>query len=148
VLKLDSRWIGGNFGAHIGNVSHFLNRTVYQGNSIPKTGTNSTVFIPQFSIRVGPSDILFIEYNYASKFISPLPDMSKDFVVGSGFGYTNGFNFKFGTVLSSIESGYFSAYIPIKDKIIVEPLIMFGNGNNSYMIGAHYKFGQGTWVKK
>lgn len=147
VIKLDARWIGVNFGAHIGNVSQFLIKDVYQGSSIPKTGSNSTVFIPQFSIRIGPSDIIFAEYNYANKFISPLPDIPQDIALGTGLGFTNGFNIRIGTTISSVQSTYFTAYVPIKEKIIIEPLIRYGNGS-SYMIGATYRFGRGTWVKK
>lgn len=148
VIKLDSRWVGANFGAHIGNVSHFLNKPVYQGSSIPKTGTNSTVFVPQFSIRFGPKNILFAEYSYANQFISPLPDMPRDFSIGSGFGFGTDFYIKFGSVISSADdTQYFAAYIPIKDKFVVEPLWRFGNGN-TFMLGAHYRFGRGIWVKK
>lgn len=147
VIKLDARWIGVNFGAHIGSVSHFLVKDVYKGSSIPKSGSNSTVFIPQFSVRVGPSDIIFIEYNYANKFISPLPDIPQDFAIGTGLGFTNGFNIRIGSTISSVKSGYLTAYIPIKDKLVIEPLIRYGNGS-SYMIGANYRFGKGTWVKK
>ncbi len=148
VVKLDSRWVGANFGAHIGNVSHFRNKPVYQGSGIPNTGTNSTAFIPQFSIRFGPKDILFAEYSYANKFISPLPDMPRDFAIGSGFGMGTDFYIKFGTVISSADDAqYFTAYIPIKDKFVIEPLWRFGNGN-TFMLGAHYRFGRGTWDKK
>lgn len=147
VVKLDSRWIGFNFGAHYGNVSQFLIDDYRQGSGVPKTGLNSTKLIPQFSIRVGPSDIIFIEYNYANKFISPLPDIPQDIALGTGLGFTNGFNIRLGATLSSVESSYVSAYIPIKNKIVIEPLLRFGNGN-SYMIGANYRFGKGTWVKK
>lgn len=141
VVKLNSRWIGANFGAHIGNVSQFLINDYFQGSGAPKSGLNSTVIIPQFSIRVGPSDIIFVEYNYANKFISPLPDIPQDIALGTGLGYTNGFNIRFGTTISSVNSRYISSYIPIKNKIIIEPLLRFGNGN-SYMVGANYRFGK------
>lgn len=141
VVKLDSRWIGAAFGAHIGNVSQFLINDYLDGSSVPKTGLNSTAIIPQVSLRIGPSDIIFIEYNYANKFISPLPDIPQDITIGTGLGFTNGFNIRLGATISSVESGYISSYIPIKNKIVIEPLIRFGNGN-SYMMGANYRFGK------
>ena len=99
---------------------------------------------------MGPTQYAFIEYNYANQFISALPEMPQDIAIGSGFGIDNGFYIKFGSTLSGSErqhSLYFSSYIPIKEKFVVEPLLRFNNGN-TFMLGAHYRFGKSMLKSK
>lgn len=142
-IKLDSRWVGATFGTHIGNLSRFKTKRRYQIRYFPSSGAKQPVLVPQFSFRIGPTKYAFIEYSYANQFVSPLPEMPQDLAIGSGFGIDNGFYIKFGSILSGSErpaSLYFSSYIPIKDKIVIEPLFRFRNGN-TFMLGAHYRLG-------
>ena len=148
-IKLDSRWVGIKFGAHIGNLSRFITKRGSRESYFPSSGSKQLTLVPQLSFRVGPTKYAFIEYSYANQFISPLPDMPQDIAIGSGFGIDNGFYVKFGGTLSGSEregSLYFSSYIPIKEKIVIEPLLRFKNGN-TFMLGAHYRFGK-SMIKK
>jgi hypothetical protein len=146
-IKLDSRWVGVKFGAHIGNLSRFMTKRSYKESGLPTSGSKQPPLIPQFSFRVGPTKYAFIEYAYANEFVSPLPDMPQEFAIGTGFGIDNGFYIKFGGTISGAEdSQFFSSYIPIKDKIVIEPLFRFKNGN-TFMLGAHYRFGKSR-IKK
>lgn len=140
-IKLDSRWLGVKFGAHVGNLSRFLTKRSYEETGIPLSGSKQPVVAPQLSVRVGPVKYAFIEYNYANQFVSPLPEMPQDIAIGMGFGIDNGFYIKYGATLSSEKSMYISSYIPIKDKFIITPLYRFNNGN-TFTLGAQYRFGQ------
>ena len=145
-VKLDSRWVGVKFGAHVGNLSRFLTKRSYQETGTPLSGSKQPVVVPQLSVRVGPVKYAFIEYNYANQFVSPLPEMPQDIGIGMGFGLDNGFYIKYGATLSSEKSMYISSYIPIKDKIIIQPLLRFNNGN-TFTISAQYRFGKSMLSK-
>lgn len=140
-IKLDTRWVGFKFGAHVGNLSRFLTKRSYKENGMPLSGSKQPVVAPQLSVRIGPIKYAFIEYNYANQFVSPLPEMPQDIAIGMGFGIDNGFYIKYGATLSTEKSMYISSYIPIKDKIIITPLLRFNNGN-TFTLGAQYRFGR------
>jgi len=140
-FKVDTRWVGLKFGGHVGNLSRFLTKERYEINSYPLSGAKQTGVVPQLSVRVGPVQYLFIEYNYANQFVSALPEMPQDIAIGTGLTYDNGFYLKVGGTISSENSIFLSTYVPITHNVAIESLFRFKNGN-TFTFGGHYKFGK------
>ncbi|MEN8249968.1 MAG: hypothetical protein ABFS32_13630 [Bacteroidota bacterium] len=146
--SLDSRWIGFSAGIHVGKLSQLLSDTRRFGTTTPVTGSSQPFILPNFSVRLFPKEYVFLEYSYASKFLSPFPEMPQDIGIGSSFGLKNDFYLKVGGSFASDEGTYISSYIPIKNKFVIEPLIMFGEQNRTFMLSAHYRFGNSLLNKR
>ena len=101
--KYDWHAFGLGFGANFGPQS------IYNSE-------NENVLMPQFDIRFGPYDILFVELNWGSHFPSsfPLPEMT--YGLGTGFGRTDGTSFQVGG--SAYTGLYFSGTAVIRKKIV------------------------------
>jgi phosphatidylglycerol:prolipoprotein diacylglycerol transferase len=144
-LHYDARWIGVGAGLHIGNVYYPRVKTVKQGYRYPETGLNSTPILPRFSFRIGPEKIFFAEYNFADHFPTAIPTFTHQIVLGSGFGANNDFNIKTGFLIGSQSNeslgAYIKGYIPIENKVVIEPLIGLGSMKSVFMIGGSYRFG-------
>lgn len=141
----DLKWLGVGFGLHLGNNFYALTEASKQGYGYPSTGLGKSIILPQAHFRVGPKRFLAIEYDYANHFPYALPAFTHEFAIGSGFSASNGLFFKYGVLFGSqsdYEVGrYISGYIPIENKIVIEPLIGLGSMSNVYMLGVSYRLG-------
>lgn len=145
-FQADYSWFGIGAGAHLGSNYYALAKSKQKESGYPETGLGSFPIYPQVHIRVGPKRFFTLEYNFANHFPAALPAFTHEMAFGSGFGAHNGLYIKYGTVFgsqaqSSSYGGYISGYIPIDNKIVVEPLIGLGSLSNVYMLGVSYRFG-------
>jgi phosphatidylglycerol:prolipoprotein diacylglycerol transferase len=150
-IKYDIKWYGIGAGLHVGSLRfspiHWVEQTT---SKLPTTGTKESPLLPQFYVRFGPTNIAFISYKYADLFPSPFPANNQNLELGSGFGLTNGFNFRIGSDLMGAQ--YLAAYIPIQNKFVIEPFYHWGGitstnsrlSQNQFSIGLHYRFGHKT----
>lgn len=150
-IKYDIRWIGVGTGLHLGSL--YYNR----GDSFSETADISTSHfwtpvMPSLYLRVGPERAFFADFHLADNFPSSAPGLAFMTGVGSGFGLRNGFKAKAGLSFSDENRWYFSAYIPIGDRLIIEPLYWFtgktyyefpgDSPENQFSLGLSYRFGQ------
>lgn len=152
----DTKWVGMGAGLHVGNLVYITENKSEEGTGVPRTGSKSTPVYPQLYFRFGPTKWVFADYHLADHFPSALPGFRHQFGIGSGFGLNNGTNFRIGTNLGSM--GYLSAYFPIKNKVVLEPMYLWGGASNpeagnkqyQFSLGLSYRFGfsEGNKVKK
>lgn len=120
-IAYQNRWVGVELGGHVGNL--LLN------NNVRKT------FLPDFELRVGPSDIFFAEMRVYNQGYMPLPNMPLRIGIGSGFGLKNGTVFRLG---AGIHGMYFNPTIVIDDKYMVEPMVSYGD-EKTYNLGIGFR---------
>jgi phosphatidylglycerol:prolipoprotein diacylglycerol transferase len=147
-LGLETNWIGAGGGLHAGNLAIIYENKVEDGVGIPQTGTNLVNIYPQLYFRVGPRRWFFIDYHLADNFPSALPGFRHQLGVGSGLGSRNGLNVRFGIVPENFL--YTSGYFPIGEKLIVQPMVLwgesvlpdnYGHTNYQFSLGLGYRFG-------
>ncbi|MCX6302052.1 MAG: prolipoprotein diacylglyceryl transferase [Bacteroidia bacterium] len=151
---IDSKWIGGALGLHIGNLYYSTGDREKESMQIPVTGSFHTVFFPQFYFRFGEVRTFFGEIHIADQFPVSTPGLAFQFHIGTGFGLENGLKLRFGTSLYEHSSWLFSAYIPIENRIIIEPLFLWSKGEKDnyeypkgisnekqFSVGLSYRFG-------
>ena len=106
---------------------------------------------PSLSVRIGPSDIAYVEGYVADHIMSASPMLPYGLNIGSGLGRTDGTNVAVGI---STELIYLKAYLPVKENYYVssffgwwtEDNLYSGKGlpanSNSYQfsLGLHYRF--------
>lgn len=143
-IWVDQKWLGVALGAHIGSNYFALTKSTYQDYVPPKTGLGFSPIYPQAHFRVGPKQFFALEYNFANQFPHPLPAFTHEFAFGSGLSFDNGLYFKYAAIFGSqaLNGGgsYISAYIPIENTFVLEPLIGFGTMDNVYKLGLSYRF--------
>lgn len=124
-FQADYHWIGLGFGVHAGNL--FFDGE-YLGGS----------FFPQVAVRLGPWDKFFIEGRLADHFPGSWPAPLLKF--GIGFGLKNEGSLRLGI---SDAGWYISPYLPIKDRLIINPFIAIGD-EETFQIGLTLRFRLGT----
>ncbi len=155
-VGFETNWLGIGGGLHIGNLTYITESLSEDGTGIPKSGSINTPVIPQFYVRIGPSKWFFVDYHYADFFPSALPGFRQQTGIGSGLGFNNGTNLRFGSNTNEIK--YLSGYFPINNKFVLEPMYLWGrspdytNNNNysQFSLGLSYRFGfsEGNRMKK
>ncbi len=107
--------------------------------------------LPQFSLRLGPYDILFFKADFFNHFPSASPMPLTQFGIGSGLGKTNGTSLSAGY---SLDAGLYTHLIlPIKEKFIAEVFYAdaFASGikdRRMLSVAFHYRFNYKTVPKK
>ena len=151
-IKYDIRWIGIGGGLHLGNMSYTTGDKEKEGQS-SESYTESyfkTPIFPQFYFRVGPLRYFYADFHLADQFPTSMPGLAFQAGIGTGFGLKNGFNIRFGRSFLDKGGYYTSAYIPIKNRIVMEPLYLWtGSGSsssvklpeNQFSFGLSYRFG-------
>ena len=131
-FSYDSRWIGFGLGASIG-LQNYFPTTPFDERTI-ETGIKSFPLLPAGSFRVGPYDIVNLEYRFMDEYPTQLPMLTHQFSIGSGFGLKNGSGFRIG--LAPPEESYFiSARILIKNQFMLQGKYMF---THTYHSGDRY----------
>ncbi len=131
-IKYDSRWIGIGGGLNLGNLAYASGDTRKQTTITPEKAYFKTPVFPQFYFRVGPLKYFYGDVHIADQFPISSPGLAFLTGIGTGFGLNNGLNLRFGTSFLDKGTYYFSAYIPIKNRIVIEPLFL--KKNNSYPV--------------
>lgn len=108
-VAYQNRWVGVELGGQVGNLL---------SNSQRKT------FLPEFELRVGPSDLFFAEMRVYNNSYTPMPHSPLRIGVGSGFGLKNGTVFRIGVGLTGF---YVNPTIVLNDKYMIEPMLSYGD---------------------
>lgn len=124
-IKYDTRWIGIGGGLHLGNLYYTAGDLRRETTGIPTKGFFSTPIFPQFNFRLGIQKIFFFDFHIADQFPASSPGMAFQTGVGTGFGLSNGFNLRTGFSFLEEQGYYVSAYIPIDNLIVLEPLFLW-----------------------
>ncbi len=144
-VSYDGRWMGVGFGLHIGKQYYATPKTVFIRTGIPDEGLSNFPFLPSAYLRIGPKKYMFMEYNFANHFPSPLPAYTHELTLGSGFGFSNGLFLKGGVLFGSQSYGtpgfYLSGYIPIEERFVFEPRLGLGKMSGVFSIGTSYRIG-------
>ena len=144
-VKYDTKWIGIGGGVHLGNISYIYENLNQDGNEFPESGSNIVPVYPQVYFRLGPQKWFFVDYHMADNFPSALPGFRHQIGIGTGFGLNNGTNVRLG--FNSNDITYLSGYFPIKNKIELQPMLLWGRSpiddakNYQFSIGIGYRFG-------
>ena len=141
-VSYDFNWLGLGAGLHIGNLISAPENWVEEGEpKMPESGYKKSPVFPQFSVRFGSRRFAFIQYKYNNHFPSPFPYHKNQIEFGTGLGLRNGTNLRIGTIDG--ESSYLGAYIPIKNKYVIEPYYSWHSSEelHHFSIGLQYRFG-------
>lgn len=125
-VAYQNRWVGVEIGGHAGNL--LVNSSRKQ-------------FLPEFELRLGPSDLIFAEMRVYNQGYNPMPNMPLRIGIGSGFGLKNGTVFRAGMGTTGF---YFNPTIVINNTYMVEPMLSYGD-EKTYCagIGFRVKIGMG-----
>ncbi|MCX6333389.1 MAG: prolipoprotein diacylglyceryl transferase [Bacteroidia bacterium] len=151
-IKYDYKWIGVGAGLHLGNLPYSTGDTDKETSTIPQSGYFQTFIFPQFYFRVGVQRYFFGDFHIADQFPVSSPGLAFQAGIGTGLGLKSGLNLRAG--LSFIEDGgfYFSAYLPIKNRLVLEPAFLWtiklekdrypvNLPENQFSLGLSYRFG-------
>ncbi|MHC1730621.1 MAG: prolipoprotein diacylglyceryl transferase [Bacteroidales bacterium] len=149
-IRYDDKWLGTGAGLHVGSL--YYNRGDCYNTSVDITTSHYRTFImPSVYIRIGPENIFFADVHLADHFPASAPGLSLMAGVGTGFGASNGFKLRTGMSVIDKNTWYFTGYLPIADRIVIEPLFMYtgkiypeypaGASENQFTLGISYRFG-------
>jgi hypothetical protein len=151
-IKYDVNWVGIGAGLHLGNLAYSTGDTRKETNTIPKESYLQTPIFPQFYFRLGPKKYFFADFHIADQFPVSSPGLAFQTGIGTGLGINNGMNLRFGTSFLDEGTLYLSAYIPIKNRIVLEPMFLWTSKNttdfytvklpeNQFSFALSYRFG-------
>jgi phosphatidylglycerol:prolipoprotein diacylglycerol transferase len=154
-IKYDTKWIGLGAGLHLGNL-------VYSKGDVSRNGLSmldlnhayfKTPIFPSGYLRVGRPRYFFADVHIADQFPVSAPGLAFLAGIGTGFGFINGPTLRLGSSLTDESTMYVSAYIPIHNKFVIEPIYLWTNKNavypsypnnlpeNQFSLGLSYRFG-------
>lgn len=150
-VRYDSKWVGAGTGLHFGNLVY--NRGDRNG---VVTDISSSylrrVVMPSLYLRFGPERIFFTDIHFADHFPSSAPGLLFTAGMGTGFGTESGFKLRAGVSILNENAWYFSAYLPLADRLVIEPLYWFtgkiypayptDSPESQFILGISYRFGQ------
>jgi prolipoprotein diacylglyceryltransferase len=150
-IKYDTRWVGIGGGLHIGNMIYTTGDTRKNTTIKPDKAFFKTPVFPQFYLRVGLRKYFFADLHIADQLPVSSPGLAFLAGIGSGLGLNNGTNLRFGTSMFDKGSLYVSAFIPIENKVVLQPLFLWTSGNltdgpvklpeKQFSLGISYRFG-------
>lgn len=154
-VKYDSKWIGLGGGLHLGNLL-YSKGDVYREN-LSVSDLNKAYFktplFPSGYLRVGPVRYFYADIHIADHFPVSSPGLSFMAGLGTGFGLRNGTSLRIGSSIIDEGTMYLSAYIPIQNRFVIEPLYIWTNKSlispsydfdlpeNQFSLGLSYRFG-------
>ena len=145
-VSWDTRVIGLGVGLHMGSLGIITENLEVEADARrPESGTTRVFIYPQLSLRVGPSDIIFVDFHLANHFPSALPGLRFMTGLGSSFGMDTGFMMRTGI---SSHGYYANAMFPLGGNFLFEPTLVLGRpyldrqrSNFQFSVGLHYRFG-------
>lgn len=154
-IKYDTKWIGLGAGLHLGNLA-YSKGDVYR-NGLTTSEMDHAYFktpvFPSGYLRIGPVRYFYADVHIADQFPVSSPGLGFIAGVGSGFRLNNGTSLRVGSSITDEGTLYVSAYIPIDNKIVIEPMYLWTNKNsvypsypvslpeNQFSLGLSYLFG-------
>lgn len=152
-IKYDTRWIGIGGGLHMGSLAFTTGDAVKESTQITFNKSYFTTYLfPQFYFRLGLQKYFYADLHIADQFPVSSPGLAFQTGIGTGFGLNNGMNLRFGTSFLDNGALYLSAYLPIQNQIVLEPLFLWtikDYSNDSpvklsekqFSLGLSYRFG-------
>jgi phosphatidylglycerol:prolipoprotein diacylglycerol transferase len=153
-IKYDTRWIGIGGGLHLGSLAYTTGDTKKETNPVTyyEKSYFTTFIFPQIYFRLGLQKYLYADFHVADQFPVSSPGLAFQTGIGTGFGLNNGMNLRFGTSFLDDGALYLSAYIPVKNRIVLEPLFLWTmkdysneypvkHPENQFSLGLSYRFG-------
>lgn len=148
----DTRWIGIGGGLHIGNLAYTSGDLDKETSEIPQKSYFRTPVFPHIYLRAGPVQYFFADFHIADQFPVSSPGLAFQAGIGTGFGLENGTNLRIGFSFLENESLYTSLYLPVADRVVIEPLYMWTREEiassypvklpeNQFLISLSYRFG-------
>lgn len=142
-MDFNARWIGMGFGASIGYLNYIPTTPIDE--SIIYSGIKTFPILPSFKFRLGPYDIINLEYKFLDEFPSQLPFPTHQLSLGTGLGRTNGSGIRIG--LTPPEEGFFiSANALIDNSFMIQAKLIhtsptYADGSNSsfFSFGFSYR---------
>jgi phosphatidylglycerol:prolipoprotein diacylglycerol transferase len=139
-INYDSRWVGFGFGIGIGNLN-YIPTAPFDERSI-NTGMKTFPVLPSARLRVGPYDIIDLEYKFLDDFPTQFPVVTHQISLGSGFGMENGSGLRIG--VAPPEANFFiSANLLINNKFMLQAKYMYTDfiyGNSNFVsFGLNYR---------
>jgi len=147
-ISYDAKWLGAGIGLHAGSIYYNRGDSFSESTDINTSHFRTPVF-PSAYFRVGPERIFFADLHIADNFPASSPGLAFMTGVGTGFGLRNGFKVRTGFEFIDETTFYVSAYIPIADKLVLEPLYVWSSiydpvydyPENQISVGLSYRFG-------
>jgi hypothetical protein len=138
-MDFNSRWIGVAFGASIGSLKYFP--TVPIDETRITTGMRSFPLLPSGKVRVGPYDIVDLQYQFMDPFPAEIPFLTHQVSIGSGFGLKNGSGIRIGLAPPE-ESYFFSANALIQKRWLLQAKYIYTHSSGTYSgSGSFFTFG-------
>lgn len=150
-IKYDTRWLGLGAGLHVGNL-FYNNGDAFNENISTEKAYFRTPIFPGAYLRIGPTRYFYADMHIADHFPASSPGLSFLAGVGTGFGVKSGLSLNVGLSFIDENTWYVSGYIPIDDRLVLEPLFMWTGKSiypeypidlpeNQVSIGISYRFG-------
>ena len=155
-ISYDRKWAGIGGGVHFGELRYITEN--YRVSTFPRSASKFTQVYPRLYARVGPQNIFFVDYRLANQFPSALPGFRHQLGIGTGFGSESGVQVRFGSTFGTTSFNipvtfhrYLAGYFPIENKIVIEPVILWGQrpenapsyvnaGQFQFSLGLSYRF--------
>jgi phosphatidylglycerol:prolipoprotein diacylglycerol transferase len=154
-IRYDWKWVGIGGGFHLGKLLYSKENRNIEGHGKPRSGNLVTPFYPQFYFRVGVKQYIYNEFRLTDQFPGSSTGLRYQLSIGSGLGLKNGTDLRFGT--SFMNSMFATAYIPVKNRVVIEPFVWWGLKDEDlkyftgysgpkyqFSLGLHYRFGYKT----
>jgi len=151
-IKYDTRWVGIGGGLHFGSLAYTTGDSEKELTTIPEKNYFETPVFPQFYLRLGPSDLVFAELHIADQFPVSVPGLAFTAGFGGSPFPNKDYKFRIGTTFLDRGPYFVSAYLPVRDKFVIEPLFLWTGKSWSTMnpadlpeiqfsMGLSYRFG-------
>jgi prolipoprotein diacylglyceryltransferase len=140
-IRFDTKWFGAGVGINTGNL-----RWLYP-NQIDQSHFNffkERSVVPEFSARLGRTDIIDVRYNYGMNSYFNFPALINEVSFGSGFGNKISSTFRVGYAFSEhLEYPFLLGDFLLLDNLNLKLKYDFENKDRyrSFVIGASYRFG-------
>jgi prolipoprotein diacylglyceryltransferase len=128
-MDFNSRWVGVAAGVSLGYLKYFPTGPFDEKRIT--SGMRTFPLLPSGKIRVGPYDIVDLEYQFLDEFPSELPFLTHQISLGTGLGFKNGSGIRFGLAPPE-ESYFFSANALIHEKLMFQAKYIYTHSSGSY----------------
>lgn len=124
-MKYDAEWIGIGVGLHLGNLVYTTGDKDMEASTKPNKNYLGTPIFPLFYFRIGSRKYFYADFHLADQFPVSSPGLAFQTGVGTGLGMDNGTGIRLGFSFLDKTGYYFSAYLPIKNQIVLEPMFLW-----------------------
>ena len=151
-FKYDRKWIGLGMGFQTGNLRWVPSVSVKNDQTYVEDITKFSPILPEGYFRIGRSDILDLRYNFGFNSPSSLPVLVNELSIGTGLGYRDSFNLRYGIGVGYNYINFITAEALISRQFGIKLRYNFGKTDifpttyNQYnfswlSLGVNYRFG-------